>query len=395
MTSGSELDDGWLVVDGARITDVGTGPGPAERCTIELGSEVVTPGFVDLHVHGGGGRQVSGDTAEEVAEAVCQLAHHHLRHGTTALVPTTVSDTLSRLEVAVRGVALAMRDREAGEAAILGVHMEGPWLASGRAGAHEQSLLRSPHPAELEALMAASGAAVRLVTFAPELPGAAELLAAGRASGITMAVGHTDADFDTVREAFAGGARHVTHLGNAMPGVDRRAPGPIAAALADGRATLEVIADGVHVHRGFLSLVGAVAPGRLVAVTDAIAACGMPPGNYRLGSVDVVVDAERAVLAEQPGTLAGSVLTMDRAVATLVDSGVGLPTAVLAATGTPAGVVSAIGKGHLRSGADADIVVLDARLRAVATVVGGRVVWDPDGRLDAVGEPAGPRSEAR
>jgi N-acetylglucosamine-6-phosphate deacetylase len=202
---------------------------------------------------------------------------------------------------------------------------------------------------------------------------------------VVMSVGHTEADADTTAAAFAAGARHVTHLGNAMPGIDRRAPGPMAAALADSRVTLEVIADGIHVHPRFLSLLGAVAPDRLVAVTDATAACGMPPGSYRLGVAEVVVDAERVVLADRPGTLAGSVLTMDRAVATLVAAGVDLATAVTAATATPAGVVSAAGKGHLRPGADADLVVLGDDLVARATVAGGVVASDPDRLLAAVG----------
>ena len=384
-TSGRLDDDGWVLVEGERIAAVGTGEPPAGTVVANLAGALIAPGLIDVHVHGGGGHQVAGDTPEQVRAEIVAVGRHHVRHGTTGLVATTVSDTPERLVAAARGVALAMRDRRAGDPAVLGLHLEGPWLAASRAGAHSPERLRDPDPAELHALAAAAGGALRLVTFAPERPGAAALLAAGVAAGVTMSVGHTEADHATVAAAFAAGARHVTHLGNAMPSLDRRAPGPLGAALADRHATLEVIADGAHVHPGFLSLVAAVAPDRLVAVTDATAGCGMPPGRYRLGGLDVVVDGGRAVLADHPTTLAGSVLTMDRAVAGLVGAGIDVATAVRAATATPAIVAGAVGRGHLRADAVADIVVLDASLAAVATVVGGVVAWDPGGVLATLG----------
>jgi N-acetylglucosamine-6-phosphate deacetylase len=166
-----------------------------------------------------------------------------------------------------------------------------------------------------------------------------------------MSVGHTEADFTTTLQAFAAGVSHVTHLGNAMAGVDRRRPGPVAAAIVDGQVTVEVIADGVHTHRGFLSLVAATMGDRMVAVTDATAAAGMAPGSYRLGRAEVSVGADRVVLAGRPDTLAGSILTMDRAVAALVGSGVDVADAPRAATATPASLIGARGKGMLRAGA--------------------------------------------
>lgn len=355
---------------------------------------VVAPGFVDLHVHGGGGSQVSGETPEEVEAEVSRLCLHHVRHGTTSLLATTVSDSPGRLRAAARGVALAMEARSGRRpgrgtgpvpvgSTVLGIHLEGPWLAPERAGAHAREHLRRPDTGELAALVEQSSGTVRLVTFAPELPGADRLVAAGLAAGIVMSVGHTAAGFDAVRSALAAGASHVTHLGNAMAALDRRQPGPVAAALADPTATLELIADGVHVHPGFLAMVAAVAPRRMVAVTDATSACGMPTGSYKVGQSAVSVRADRVVLEAQPDTLAGSVLTMDRAVATLIGAGVDLGTAVLAATGTPAGIISSIDKGHLRPGADADVVVLDERLKAAATIAGGEVVWDPSDLLVA------------
>jgi N-acetylglucosamine-6-phosphate deacetylase len=378
------VEERWVHVVGDRIAAVGSGPAPAATVEIGLDEWVVAPGFIDVHVHGAAGHQVAGDSAGEVETAVRALAVHHARHGTTALLAATVSDTPERLRVAVAGVAAAKLAGGAGGATILGTHLEGPWLAPGRAGAHAPEQLRLPSVEELESLIRASAGTIRIVTFAPELEGSAALVAAGRAAGITMSIGHTDADYDTVQAALRAGATHATHVGNAMPPLDRRRPGPIAAVVADGRATLEVIADGIHVHPGFLAFLAAAAPGRLVAITDATAATGMADGRYRVGPLEVMVADHRVVLAEDHHTLAGSVLTMDRAVATLVDAGVDLATAIQAATSTPAAVVGAGSKGHLRAGGDADLVVLRPDLSAAATVIGGRVVWDPGGLLSSV-----------
>jgi N-acetylglucosamine-6-phosphate deacetylase len=379
------VEDGWVHVVGDRIAAVGVGPAP-DATEIRLGSLLVTPGFVDVHVHGGAGHQVAGGSPEEVEAEVRRLAAYHATHGTTALLATTVSDTPERLRAAVAGVAAAMRAGSGDGATVMGSHLEGPWLAPGRAGAHAHDQLRPPSVQELASLVEESDGTIRIVTFAPELPGSAELVAAGRAAGITMSVGHTEAGYDTTRAALGHGASHVTHIGNAMPVLDRRRPGPIAAAVADAHATLEVIADGIHVHPGFLAFLAAAAPDRLVAITDATSATGMPDGNYRLGSLDVVVADHHVSLAGDPDTLAGSVLTMDRAVGTLVAAGVDLAAAVRAATSTPAAVLGATNKGQLRAGSDADLVILGPDLLAAATVVAGRVVFDPGGLLAAVSE---------
>lgn len=384
-SGGVVTDDGWVLVDGPRIAALGRGAAPECAITVDLDDAVLCPGFVDIHVHGGGGAQVGGDSPAQVAAAVRTMAAFHLRHGTTSLVPTTVSAGAEQLRTAVIGISQAMAASTPGEPSILGSHLEGPWLAAGRAGAHDSTQLRDPDPDALRALINASGNTIRLVTFAPERPRAIELVAVGRSADVTMSIGHTDATFEEARAALAAGARHLTHAGNAMPPIDRRAPGPIAAVLADRSATFEVIADGEHLHPGFLALLCDVGRDRLIAVTDAMAACGMPSGHYRLGAADVVVGDGRVVLSDEPTTLAGSVLTMDRAVATLVAAGMDLGAAVQAATGTPAAVVGAHAKGQFRTGADADLVVLDRDLRAVSTVIGGLVAADSDGRLSAAG----------
>jgi len=382
-TAGGELAPGWVALAGDRIAEVGRGPAAAGACVADLGDRVIAPGFVDVHVHGGGGGQAAGGDPAAVSEAVRRAARLHAAHGTTRLLATTVSDSPARLRATVAGIRRAMDDPDPAGAVVGGVHLEGPWLSPVRRGAHDPATLRAPDPAELDALLEACRGALRLMTIAPELPGALALIAAAAARGIVVSVGHTDADHATARAAFDAGARHLTHCGNAMRGIDRREPGPIAAALTDERVTVEVIADGHHAHPGLLALLAAAAPERLVAITDAIAATGLPDGVHRLGELTVTVRDGRATLAEEPETLAGSVLTMDRAVAQLIAAGIAPVVALRAATRTPAALLDGgsegRGGGALVAGHRADLVVLDGAWAAQATIVGGRVVHDPGG----------------
>ena len=251
--------------------------------------------------------------------------------------------------------------------------------------------MRPPSVGELSELVSCAQGTLRLVTVAPELDGAPELIAAAVSAGVVVSIGHTDADYQTAASAFEVGARHATHLFNAMASIHHRRPGPVAAALADDRVWLEVIADGVHIHPALISLVATLAPGRLVLVTDAIGATGTAPGRHRLGPLEVVVTDGRAVLADHPETVAGSVLTMDRAVALAVrEAGVPLLTALRAASLHPATVLGESRKGRLSPGADADIVVLDRDFRTLSTIIGGRVAYDPTGVLGVLP----PRTEA-
>jgi N-acetylglucosamine-6-phosphate deacetylase len=256
-------------------------------------------------------------------------------------------------------------------AAVLGAHLEGPWISPQRAGAHDPRFLRSPNLGDLRHLLDSMPGVIRVVTVAPELPGAMALIQALVASRVVAAVGHTDADAAMVEAAFEAGATHVTHLFNAMPPMHHRQPGPVGAALADERVTVEVIADGVHLDPRILRVVLRAAAGRVVAVTDAVSA----------GDRVVQDAAGHMVLAESPQTLAGSTLTLDRAVAALVEAGASLSEAVRAASATPARVIGADRHGVLRPGARADLAVLGADLRCTATMVGGHVVYDPDGVL--------------
>jgi N-acetylglucosamine-6-phosphate deacetylase len=264
ITPQQVLDPGWLVIDGPRISAVGSGPPPARQRVLDLGRRIVAPGYIDLHVHGGGGVQVNGTSAAEVAESVTAMARFHATHGTTALVATAVSDARDALITTVRGIARVAARPDPGSATVLGAHLEGPWLAPSRAGAQNPRHLREPSVDELRDLLDAAAGSLRLITIAPERPGALGVIEEAAAAGVVMSVGHTEADFDTTRAAFDAGARHVTHLFNAMPDLQHRRPGPVVAALADTRVTVELIADGIHIHPAVLALAVSAAPDRVV-----------------------------------------------------------------------------------------------------------------------------------
>lgn len=397
------LENGFVVIEGGSVNEVGSGAPPSTAVAVDLGDLLIAPGFVDVHVHGGGGTQVNCPTREEVGTSVRSMARFHARHGTTALLATTVSDSPEALRAAVEGVAAVATAPRGGPASgyprpghlsedgrgavVLGSHLEGPWIARSRAGAQFVPALRPPSVAELDDLVARGSGTVRLVTIAPELEGALDLITAALSGGVVVSIGHTDADYATTKVAFDAGATHATHLFNAMAPMHHRRPGPIAAALGDERVSLEIIADGVHIHPALIALVATLAPERLVLVTDAIGAAGAPPGLHRLGPLEVLVTDGRAVLAGNAETVAGSVLTMDKAVELAVKvAHVPLLTALKAASLHPAKLLGEHRKGRLSPGADADLVVLDRQLGVVATVVGGQVAYDPTGLLSSLGD---------
>lgn len=284
--------------------------------------------YTDVHCHGGGGHAF-GDTVEGTLAAFAT----HRAHGTSRVVCSLVSEPLERT---VRAMAV-IREAMAIDAGILGVHLEGPFLAPDRKGAHDRSALAIPTPDVVDALLEAADGIVRQITIAPELPHALDAISRFVEAGVVVAVGHTEADADTARAAFDRGATLVTHAFNAMPGVTGRAPGPVGAALADHRVALEVIADGIHVNPLLIAMLFAAAPGRVVLMTDAMAAAAAPPGRYVLGGLDVDVADGRAVIAGTD-TLAGSTLTMDRAVEVCVAAGIPTGEVLAAATTVPSRV---------------------------------------------------------
>lgn len=285
--------------------------------------------YTDIHCHGGGGHAF-GDTVEGTLTALGA----HRAHGTSRVVASLVSEPLDRT---ARAMAV-IREAMAVDGGIIGVHLEGPFLAPARKGAHDPAALAIPTRDAVDALLDAADGIIRQITIAPELPHALDAIARFVDAGIVVAVGHTEADSAIARQAFDHGATLVTHSFNAMRGVSGREPGPVGAALADERVTLEVIADGIHVDPTLIAMLFRAAPGRVVLVTDAMAAAAAPDGRYVLGGLDVDVADGRAVIAGTD-TLAGSTLTMDRAIEVCVAAGVPADQALAAATVVPAGVL--------------------------------------------------------
>jgi N-acetylglucosamine-6-phosphate deacetylase len=355
---------GWLHVDGERIVDGGEGP-PPRPADLDLGAGTLVPGFVDAHVHGGGGASFDEGSDEAVAATV----RAHLASGTTTMMASLVTDTVDALAARVAHLATAVADGR-----VAGIHLEGPWLSPKHAGAHDTTLLRDPDPADVERLLGAGDGAVRMVTLAPELPGGLDTVRRLTAAGVVGAVGHTDATYDVARESLDAGASVGTHLFNAMRGLHHREPGPPAALLEHPDAFVELIADGVHLHPAVLRLAATAKPHHFLLVTDAMAAAAAADGDYQLGPMAVRVRDGVARLTDS-NMIAGSTLTMAGAVRYAVrEAGLALPDVVRAATTTPATMLGLPRVGALRPGYAADLVVLDDDLRVARVMKSGRWV---------------------
>ncbi|KAB7745398.1 N-acetylglucosamine-6-phosphate deacetylase [Nostocoides sp. F2B08] len=362
LTGTASLGAGWVEVAGDRVVALGSGlaPGPVD---LDLSSATITPGFVDMHVHGGGG----GAFPEATASAVAAAVGLHRRHGTTAMMASLVSEHPATL---LHQVTTLADHVESGD--LLGIHLEGPWLSPQRGGAHESSALRGPTPDEVETLLAAARGTIRMVTIAPELPGAMDAIRRLCDAGVVVAIGHTDATYDQARAAIDAGATVATHLFNAMRPVHHREPGPVVAALEDPRVTVELITDGVHLHPALHRLVTAeVGVDRVALVTDAMAAAGMADGAYTLGSLNVEVVDGVARLAGRD-TIAGSTATMALLVAQAVhnsraERADAMLTAVRQVTVNPLRALGLPAPG-LAEGAPADLVVLSPDLDVVGVM---------------------------
>ncbi|MEZ0070962.1 N-acetylglucosamine-6-phosphate deacetylase [Planotetraspora sp. GP83] len=367
------LDPGWIVIEADTIIGVGRGDPPptADGPVHDLGGRFVLPGFIDLHMHGGGGAQITTDDPEEILTAVA----FHRRHGTTSTLASLVTDQIDRMAASVATIARIIRSGDHRRGRIVGVHLEGPFLNAAKKGSHHSEYLLDPDPAALRHLIEAGDGTVRVVTLAPELPGGMDLLRQVTAAGAIAAVGHTEAGYGQARDAFAAGARLATHLFNAMRHFHHRDPGPAGAALADDNVICELINDGVHVHEEAVRLaVGAAGPDRIAFVTDATPAAGMTSGAYQLGPVPVFAADGTVKLSD--GTLAGSTLTMDAAVRHAVRRiGIPIVDAAVAASTTPAHLLGISGRtGAVQPGKDADLVVLSETLHVEALIASGEVV---------------------
>ncbi len=356
---------GWLAGrlwhHGGRIVRTEGSP-VTEAEALSAGAPILLPGFVDLHVHGGAGRDVmeGGDAAVAIAQA-------HARHGTTSLLATTMTAPLDELQTTLRSLRPACTQRAAGAARIHGIHLEGPYLSAAKLGA-QPDFTRTATLHEIMALHAL--APIRLLTLAPEVPGHLALISALRAAGLTVQIGHSEASYEIGVAALAAGAAGFTHLFNAMSPLHQRAPGLVGAALAHATHA-EIIPDLLHVHAGALRVALRAIP-KLYCVTDSTAGAGMPDGPYRLGRQVVHKCLGGMRLAD--GTLAGSALTMDQALRNLVSLGLSVQEASARTASHAAGYMRWADRGHLAVGASADVVLLDRNLQVTGVLVEGEAL---------------------
>jgi N-acetylglucosamine-6-phosphate deacetylase len=365
------IEHGAVLVDAGRIVEVGRGGivrRPAGAQVIDAAGRALVPGFVELQLNGGFGDDFTDDPS-----TIWRVAEKLPRYGVTSFLPTIITSPLEKVAAGQSVVAGGQPPGFRG-ARPLGLHVEGPFLNPEKRGAHNPKYLRAPDAAAVAGWSPATG--IRLVTMAPELPGALDLIAALWSRGVLVSAGHSNATFEQAVAAFDAGVRYGTHLFNAMSALGHHQPGLPGALLTDPRPTVGVIADGVHTHRAIIRLAWtALGPYRMNLVTDAMAALGMPPGRHPLGDFEAVVDATSARLAD--GTLAGSILSLDQALRNLIDvTGCALAEALPTLTTTPA---RAIGLDHERGcitrGHVADMVLLTADLRVSATIAEGDLVW--------------------
>jgi len=364
ITPTAEIADAGILIRDGVIEAIGareslTLPDGAQEISATDGTAI--PGFIDVHIHGAGGH----DVMEATPEALRAVTRTVAARGTTSIVATTVTASPDATLRSVAGIAKYIgEEHEVTEARadVLGLHFEGPFISPVRAGVHPLEFIRLPSGPFLEQLISASAGNALILTIAPELLGAIPCIDAARKAGLVVGMGHTDATYEQARAAMAHGAHHAVHMYNAMRPFSHRDSGVIGAVLTSPEVTAELIADGVHVEEAAMRLLlTAKGAGRIILISDGISATGMPDGNYKLGGLDVTVSG--GVCRNAEGKLAGSTLTLDRALRNMVALGASLGESVRMLTINPATLLGVeFKKGVLRAGADADIVLLDEDL---------------------------------
>lgn len=383
ITPGSRTAPADVLIEDGRIAAVGPDLAADGAQTADLSGSVIAPGFIDVHVHGGGGHPlITPDPAE--IEAYARWA---VSRGVTSFLATVCAPTL---DAALDCLAACANAHEASGgpagtdgAALLGVNLEGPFVSPERRGALPPSWPAEPDVDTFRRLLGASGGKLRLMTVAPELPGSADVIREALSAGVRVSVGHTDATYEVARDAFAAGASHVTHAFNAMRPFHHREPGPLGAALEAESVTVEVIADGVHLHPATVrTLVGAFGADHIALITDGVTPAGLSDGTFRPirarpGIGDVEARLKDGAMRLPDGTIAGSVATMADVVHNVVRWGIAdLAAATTMASATPARALG-LGerKGRVAPGYDADLVALTADLSVAATWVAGRLAY--------------------
>jgi N-acetylglucosamine-6-phosphate deacetylase len=376
LTPTTEIPDAGILIRDGVIESIGPREGmslPPRAQEIAAPQQTAVPGFVDVHIHGAGGHDVMAGTEEALAGVARTIA----RHGTTSFVATTVTASPDDICRSVEGIArfiTTQHETDEPRAEVLGVHYEGPFISAARRGVHPKEWIQLPSADLLEKFLHSASGNARILTIAPELLGAAPCIDAARKAGLVVAMGHTDATYEQARAAISRGVHHAVHVYNAMRPFSHRDSGVIGAVLTSLDVTAELIADGVHVEEAAMRiLLQAKGPGCVILVSDGISATGMPDGNYMLGKFEVTVSG--GVCRNSEGKLAGSTLTLDRGLRNIVGLGVPLHDAVGMLTANPARLLGIeFKKGALRTGADADIVLLDEGLQVTKVWVRGVAV---------------------
>jgi N-acetylglucosamine-6-phosphate deacetylase len=365
LTPTTEIPNAGILIRDGVIEAIG----PRQDMTLPSGAEEISaagqtaiPGFIDVHIHGAGGH----DVMEGTGEAMSTVARTLARHGTTSFVATTVTaspdDTCRSVEGIARYITQQFETLQP-KAEVLGVHYEGPFINKARRGVHPAEWVQLPSAELLQRFLQAAAGKARILTIAPELLGAVPCIHAAREAGVVVAIGHTDATYEQARAGIAQGAHHAVHVYNAMRPFSHRDSGVIGAVLTSPEVTAELIADGIHVEEAAMRLLlQAKGASGVILISDGLSATGMPDGTYMLGNFEVTVAG--GVCRNAEGKLAGSTLTLDRALRNVVRLGISLPDAVCMLTANPAKLLGIeFKKGALRVGADADIVTLDENLQ--------------------------------